>query len=57
MNKSIIMFSAVGFSTAGSFLPMLFGNNDLFSLWSIGGGVVFGLFGVWVGIQISKRVD
>ena len=51
------MFSAVGFSTAGSFLPMLFGNNDLFSLWSIGGGVVFGLFGVWVGIQISKRVD
>lgn len=57
MNKSIIMFCAVVFSTVGSFLPMLFGNDDIFSLWSIGSGVILGLFGVWVGVQISKRVD
>lgn len=56
MNKSIILFFAIVFSTAGEFAPMLFGNNDFFSIWGIAGGVVFGLFGVWVGVQVSKRV-
>jgi len=55
MNKTVILFFAIAFELAGSFLPMLFGNNDLFSLWSILGGLVGGLFGVWVGFKISKR--
>jgi len=55
MNKTVILFFAIAFELAGSFLPMLFGNNDLFSLWSIFGGLVGGLFGVWVGFKISKR--
>lgn len=56
MNKSLIMFFAIVFELVGSFLPMLFGETDLFSLWGIFGGLIGGLFGVWVGVQISKRI-
>ena len=55
MNKSVILFFAVIFELAGSFAPMLFGNNDLFSAWGILGGLVGGIFGVWVGVVVSKR--
>ena len=56
MNKSIILFFTVIFGLIGNFIPMLFGNNDLFSIWSIIGGVIGGLFGVWVGVIVSKRI-
>ena len=56
MNKSIILFFTVIFELVGNFVPMLFGNNDLFSIWSIIGGVIGGLFGVWVGVIVSKRI-
>jgi drug/metabolite transporter superfamily protein YnfA len=55
MNKSIILLFAVAFEIAGSFLPMLFGNNDLLSAWGILGGLIGGIFGVWVGVVFSKR--
>lgn len=55
MNKSVILFFAIIFEIAGSFFPMLFGNNDIFSGWGILGGLVGGLFGVWVGVIVSKR--
>jgi len=56
MNKHVILFFTVIFELAGNFVPMLFGNNDLFSIWSIIGGVIGGLFGVWVGVIVSKRI-
>jgi hypothetical protein len=55
MNKSVILFFAVVGELAGSFVPMLFGNNDIFSAWGILGGLVGGLFGIWVGVVVSKR--
>jgi len=57
MNKHVILFFALIFELAGNFVPMLFGDNDLFSVWSIIGGIVGGLFGVWVGVMVSKRLD
>jgi len=42
MNKKVILFFAIIFELAGSFCPMIFGNNDLLS-------------GVWVGVVVSKR--
>lgn len=51
------MFFATIFGIAGSFAPMLFGNNDIFSAWGILSSVVFGLFGIWVGVRVSKRID
>lgn len=55
MNKSVILFFAMVFELAGNFAPMLFGNNDIFSGWAILGGLVGGIFGVWVGVMVSKR--
>jgi len=43
------------FSILGSYSPMLFGENDIFSLWSIFGGFVGGIFGIWFGVIVSKR--
>jgi drug/metabolite transporter superfamily protein YnfA len=55
MNKSVILLFATIFELAGNFVPMLFGNNDLFSVWAILGGLIGGIFGVWVGVVVSKR--
>jgi drug/metabolite transporter superfamily protein YnfA len=55
VNKHVIIFVAIVFELAGNFSPMLFGNNDIFSLWAILGGLIGGLFGVWVGVLVSKR--
>lgn len=54
MNKGVIMFFAMGFEVAGNYLPSLWG-QDIFSVWSILAGMVLGLFGIWVGVVISKR--
>jgi len=55
MNKGVILTSAIIFELAGNFVPILWGDGDIFSLWSILLGLVFGLFGVWVGVVMSKR--
>lgn len=57
MNKSIIMLLMVIFGAAGEFFPYLFGEKDLFSLWCIAGSVVGGLFGVWIGVVISRAMS
>ena len=56
MNKHVILVFMIIFELAGSFLPMLFGNNDLFSGWSILGGVIGGLFGIFVGVVVSNKL-
>jgi len=56
MNKTVILFCATIFGLAGNFIPMLFGDNDFFSIWGILGSVIGGLFGIWVGVKISKRM-
>ncbi len=56
MNKTIITFSAAVFGIAGSYIPFLFGVTDIFSGWSIFMGFVGGIFGIWLGVWISKRL-
>lgn len=55
MNKTVILTFAIIFEMVGNYLPMLFGETDLFSIWGIFGGLIGGLFGVWVGVKVSKR--
>lgn len=55
MNKNVIMIFTVVFSLAGSYLPMLLGETDIFSAWCILGGFVGGIIGIWIGILVSKR--
>jgi hypothetical protein len=52
--KSISLFGAIGV-TVGAYVPSLFGDNDIFSTWSILGGLVGGIVGFWLGVQIGKR--
>jgi hypothetical protein len=56
VNKSVILFFAIVGELVGSFTPMLFGNNDIFSGWGILGGLIGGIIGIWVGVVISKRI-
>lgn len=44
------------FGLIGSYMSVLFGDNDLLSGWSIFGGVVGGLFGIWVGVKLAQRI-
>lgn len=44
------------FGLIGSYIPVLFGDNDLLGGWSIFGGVVGGLFGIWVGVKLAQRI-
>jgi uncharacterized membrane protein YfcA len=57
MNKTVILVSASVFGLLGGYIPFLFGDQDLLSGWSILMGLVGGLFGVWVGVWISKRLE
>jgi hypothetical protein len=54
MNKTIIMFFTVVFSLVGGYAPVLFGDS-VFSGWGVLGGVVGGIFGIWLGVVVSKR--
>jgi len=55
MNKRVILFFATVFGIFGGYLPVLFGDTELLDGWSILGGFVGGLFGIWVGAYVSKR--
>ncbi len=57
MNKSLLLLCAAVFGAIGSYIPVLFGDNDLLSGWSILGGMIGGFFGIWVGVKISKAMN
>jgi len=54
MNKTVIMFFTVILGLVGGYLPTFFGDS-IFGLWSITCGFVGGIFGIWLGVVISKR--
>ncbi|MEI7689744.1 MAG: hypothetical protein WCI79_02120 [Candidatus Saccharibacteria bacterium] len=54
MNKKVIMFFVFLFSIAGGYLPVVLG-VDIFSAWSILGGMIGGFVGIGVGVMVSKR--
>lgn len=53
--KQIVLISATIFGIAGAYVPALFGDSDIFSGWSILGGLVGGIFGIWLGVFVYKR--
>ena len=53
--KGLILICVTVFSTIGSLVPMLFGDNDLLGGWSIVGGLIGGLFGIWLAVFIYRR--
>ena len=56
MNKKLILFCATIGGIGGGYLPYLLGDTDLLSGWSILGGFVGGIAGIWIGAVVSRRV-
>jgi hypothetical protein len=56
MNKAVILISATVFGIAAGYIPFLWGETDLLSGWGILLGTVGGVFGIWIGVLISRRV-
>jgi hypothetical protein len=54
MNKGLILLFVTIFSVVGSYVPVLLGESML-SGWSILGGFIGGLFGIWLAVWVSKR--
>lgn len=55
MNKKLLLFMAFVFGLIGAYVPVLWGDNDLLSGGSIIFSLVGGLFGIWLGVVLSKR--
>ncbi len=53
MTKSLVYLLVFIFGTIGSYIPTLWGDNNFLSGWSILGGLIGGLFGVWVAIKVN----
>lgn len=55
MNKRVIMLFATIFGFVGAYIPSLFGDTSLLDGWQLLTSFIGGLFGIWLGIYISKR--
>ncbi len=55
MNKKLILLSSTVFGIVGAYIPVLFGDTDMLSGWSILAAAVGGIFGIWVGVIVSRR--
>ena len=42
------------FGTVGSYVPTLWGDNNFLSGWSILGGAIGGLFGIWAAVKANE---
>lgn len=55
--KQFVMFGAVIFGAIGSYLPMLFTDDmDAVIIWSILGGLIGGIFGIWVAVKLYNAI-
>ena len=45
------------FGILGSYVPVLFGDSDFFSGWSILGGMIGGFVGIWVGYKLFVMMN
>jgi hypothetical protein len=55
MNKGVILIFSTALGIAGSYVPVLLGNSNLLDGWSVLGGFVGGLLGIWLGAAVSRR--
>ena len=56
-SKRTVMVGAVGGMTAGAAMPMLFGDYNSFDLWSVLGGFVGGILGIWLAVVLSRYFE
>jgi hypothetical protein len=56
MNKKALLLSATVFGIIGAYIPFLFGDTDPLGGWSIFGGFAGGIFGIWLGVVLVRRL-
>lgn len=55
--KQFVMLSAVVFGAIGSYVPMLFTDDmDTVIIWSILGGLMGGIFGIWAAAKLYNAI-
>ena len=57
MNKTVLTVCMTIGTTIGSFIPVWFGDSSFFDGWSILGGLIGGIAGIWLGVKISKQIS
>ena len=40
---------------AGGSVPMLWGDNNMLDGWSLLGGLIGGIVGIWLGVKLARR--
>jgi len=55
MTRKVLIFFSLLFGALGAYISTLFGDTELLDGWSIIGGLVGGLFGIWLGVVVLKR--
>jgi hypothetical protein len=55
--KQLILLCATIFGALGSYVPVLLGDKDLLSGWSILAGTIGGFVGIWVGVKLYKLMS
>lgn len=55
MNKRVLLLFATIFGFLGGYLPVLFGDQNILDGWGILGGLIGGIFGIWLGVYVSKH--
>lgn len=56
MTKGLVYLSILVFGTIGSYLPSLFGQGGMFSVWGIIGGVIGSIFGIWAAVKLGDYI-
>lgn len=55
MSKRLVSLLAIIGMSVGGYIPVLFGDSSFLDGWSILGGLVGGIAGIWLGVQLAKR--
>ena len=56
MNKTVLYGSITLFGFIGSYAPTLWGDNNMLSPFSIIGGLIGGLFGIWAALKLNEYI-
>lgn len=54
IQKRTVMIGAIAGMTLGGAAPMLFGDYNTLDLWSVLGGFVGGIAGIWLAATLSR---
>ena len=57
MNKMTISICMTAGTIIGGFIPTWFGDTNLFDAWSIIGGLIGGIAGIWLGVKLGKMLS